>query len=421
MPLLADVTPLRVSPDFRRLFVGLNLAQLGQQMTAVAVSIQVFDLTNSSLAVGTVGIVMLVPMVLGGLYGGALADVLDRRKLALASGLGLWVASLALFTVSVTHVDRVWVLYVIVAVQAAMFAINSPARSAIIPRIIEPKLIPQANALSSVGFNTGLTVGPMLGAAFVAWKGYGAAYGTDVVTYTGALYALLRLPPMPTQPDGERTRAGLGTVLDGMRYLRRNRVVLGSFVADFCAMILASPRALFPAAAGAFYAGGTKTIGLLQSAPAVGAVLAMVFSGWLHKVRRHGFAVIVAVACWGLAVAGFGLTSSLLVGLAVLAFAGAADSVSSVFRGTILLVATPDEMRGRLQGVFIVVVAGGPRLGDFIAGTDGDVFGLRVALVAGGLACVAGILAVAKFIPQLRTYVRHEPAETHPAAESTAG
>ncbi len=406
MPVLADVTPLRVSANFRRLFLGLNLAQFGQQMTAVAVAIQVYDLTNSSLAVGTVGIVMLVPMVLGGLYGGALADVLDRRRLALVTALGLWVASLTLVVVTLAGVAHVGVLYVIVAVQALLFAVNSPTRSAIIPRLLEPSLIPSANALSGVGFNVGLTLGPMLGALLVAWQGYAAAYATDAVLYLGALYALLRLPPIP--PTGDHANAGWKGVADGLRYLRGNRVVLGSFVADLIAMILASPRAVFPAVAGLFFGGGARTVGLLQSAPAVGAVIAMIFSGWLVHVRRHGVAVIIAIVCWGLAIAGFGLSGALVVGLLFLALAGAADSVSSVFRNTIMQVATPDGMRGRLQGVFIVVVAGGPRLGDFLAGSVAQGLGPRVSLVAGGIACVLAILAVARWFKPLTGYVSPE-------------
>jgi len=226
VPVLADVTPLRVSADFRRLFIGMNFGQLGQQMTAVAIAIQVYDLTKSSFAVGTVGIVMLVPMVIGGLYGGALADVMDRRKLAIITALGLWLLSMALFVVTVLGLHHVGTLYLIVGLQAGLFAVNSPTRSAIIPRILPPKLIPAANALSGVGFNIGLTVGPMLGAVIVAWKGYQAAYLTDVVLYTGALYALIRLPVVP--PIGHVTRAGWSTVVDGLRYLRTNRVVLAA-------------------------------------------------------------------------------------------------------------------------------------------------------------------------------------------------
>jgi MFS family permease len=406
--LLLDVTPLRESAAYRRMFTGLALGQLGQQMTAVAVAIQVYDITRSSLAVGGVGLAMLVPTVFFGLYGGALADSLDRRKLAIVTALGLWIASGALLVVSLFHVTDVWVFYLIVAVQGGLFAVNAPTRQAIIPRLLPLRLIPAANALGTAGFNVGLTLGPLLGAALVAWQGYQAAYGIDVLTYLIALYALFKLPPMP--PQGAVTRAGLRSVLEGLRYLKGNQVVLGSFVADMNAMALASPRALFPAAAVVVFAGGAETVGYLQAAPAVGALVALGLSGWFGRIERHGLVVLVAVACWGVAIAAFGLAPGLTLGLICLAAAGAADSISSVFRGTILQAATPDEMRGRLQGVFIVVVSGVPRLGDFMAGALGQAIGTRQALVACGCSCIVGIAILSRLMPRFREYVRVEHA-----------
>jgi MFS family permease len=408
VPLLMDVTPLRESPAYRRMFTGLALGQLGQQMTAVAVAIQIYDITRSSLAVGGLGLAMLAPMVVCGLYGGALADTHDRRKLAIVTALGLWLASAALLVVSLLHVEQVWVFYLIVAVQGGLFAVNAPTRQAIIPRLLPLRLIPAANALGTGGFNIGLTLGPLLGAALVAWRGYQAAYAVDVLTYLVALYALFKLPPIP--PQGEVHRAGLKSVLDGLRYLRGNQVVLGSFVADMNAMVLSSPRALFPAAAVVVFAGGPSTVGFLQAAPAVGALVALGLSGWFGRIRRHGLVVMIAVACWGVAILAFGLAPGLTIGLICLAAAGAADSISSVFRGTILQAATPDEMRGRLQGVFIVVVAGVPRLGDFLAGSLGEAIGTRQALVAMGCACIVGIVIVSRLMPKFRNYIRLEHA-----------
>jgi MFS family permease len=408
VPLLLDVTPLRESAAYRRMFTGLALGQLGQQMTAVAVAIQVYDITRSSLAVGGVGLAMLLPMVFCGLYGGALADSLDRRKLAIVTALGLWIASGSLLVVSLFHVRHVWVFYLIVAVQGGLFAVNAPTRQAIIPRLLPLRLIPAANALGTGGFNVGLTLGPLLGAALVAWQGYQAAYGVDVLTYLIALYALFKLPPMP--PQGRVQRAGLRSVLDGLRYLKGNQVVLGSFVADMNAMALSSPRALFPAAAVVVFAGGAQTVGYLQAAPAVGALVALGLSGWFGRIKRHGLVVLVAVACWGVAIAAFGLSPGLKLGLVCLAAAGAADSISSVFRGTILQAATPDEMRGRLQGVFTVVVAGVPRLGDFMAGSLGQAIGTRQALVVCGCACVVGIGLISRLMPKFREYIRIEHA-----------
>jgi len=387
---LTDITPLQSSADYRRLWFGSTVSQLGQQMTAVAVAIQVYALTESSFSVGLVGLFAFVPLVGFGLYGGAIADAFDRRKLSLLSSTGLWVLSIALALQAFLHVDSVGLLYAIVAVQAACFAVNSPARSAIIPRLLPPEMLPAANALSAASMNLGFTVGPLLGGVVYGWKGPAAAYTIDCVTFTAALYALWRLPPVP--PLGEVRRAGLASVLEGLRYLRTRPNVLMTFLVDMCAMILAQPRALFPAIAISFYGGGTRTVGLLAASPAMGALLAFAASGWVGRVRRQGLAVMICVIIYGASIAGLGLTNVLWIGVALLALSGAADIVSSVYRNTILQVATPDAMRGRLQGVFIVVVAGGPRLGDFTSGAVASLSTESFAIVAGGCACMIGVL-----------------------------
>jgi MFS family permease len=407
--LLTDVTPLRVSADYRRLWFGLSVGQLGQQMTAVAVAIQVFALTRSSFAVGVVGICALVPLVAFGLYGGAVADAVDRRKLGLLASTGLWLLSIVLAVQALLEVGSVALLYVVVALQAACFAVNNPARSAIIPRLLPAELLASANALSTASFNLGYTVGPLLGGVIYGAFGPAAAYGIDCVTFTAALYALWRLPPVP--PQGEVRRAGLASVLEGLRYLRTRPNVLMTFLVDLCAMVLAQPRALFPAIAGSFYGGGTATVGLLSAAPAIGALTAVSVSGWIGRVRRQGRAVVIAVVVYGAAVAALGLTRLLWVGVLVLAVSGAADMVSSVYRNTILQVATPDEMRGRLQGVFIVVVAGGPRLGDFTAGSLATLTSETAAIVAGGSACIAGVTLLAA---RYRGFLRYDARSPQP-------
>jgi MFS family permease len=250
--------------------------------------------------------------------------------------------------------------------------------------------MPAANALATASFNLGFTAGPLLGGVVIGWLGLAAAYTVDCVTYTAALYALWRLPSVP--PLGERRRAGLSSVLEGLRYLRTRPNVLMTFLVDMCAMVLAQPRALFPAMAVSFYGGGTRTVGLLAASPAIGALLAVSVSGWIGRIRRQGLAVMLCVIAYGAAVAGVGLTRTLWAGVLLLAASGAADMVSSVYRNTILQVATPDEMRGRLQGVFIVVVAGGPRLGDFVSGSVASLTTERLAIIVGGLACIAGVV-----------------------------
>jgi MFS family permease len=390
---LTDVRPLRHSADYRRLWFGSVVSQLGQQMTAVAVAIQVYALTGSSFSVGLVGLCQLVPLVVFGLYGGAIADSMDRRLLALASSTGLWVLSVVLMLQAVLDLRSVGLLYVVVGLQAACFAVNNPTRAAIIPRLLPAEMLPAANALSMATFNLGVTVGPMAGALLIEVGGFAAAYGADVVTFTAALYTLFRLPPMP--PLGAPRRPGLRSVLDGLAFLRAAPNLRTSFVADMCAMVLAHPRAVFPALAVLVYGGAAGTVGMLQAAPAVGALLAFGVSGWVSRVHRHGLAIVLAVAAYGLAVGSVGLADALWVALVGLALSGAADMVSAAFRSTMLQAAAPDEMRGRLQGVFTVVVAGGPRTGDFLVGTLAALAGERQALLVGGAACVAGVLLAA--------------------------
>ncbi|MGH3316936.1 MAG: MFS transporter [Nocardioidaceae bacterium] len=406
---LTDIRPLQHSRDFRRLWFGSVVSQLGQQMTTVAVAIQVYALTSSSFSVGLVGLCALVPLVVFGLYGGAIADSMDRRRLALASSTGLWVLSIVLMLQALFSVRSVGLLYVVVGLQAACFAVNNPTRSAIIPRLLPPEMLPAANALNMASFNLGITVGPLVGALLIQAGGFAAAYGADVLTFTAALYALFRLPPVP--PQGVPRRAGLSSVLEGLRFLRQAPNLRTSFVADMCAMVLANPRAVFPALAVLVYGGAAGTVGMLQAAPAVGALCAFALSGWVGRVRMHGLAIVLAVMAYGAAVGTVGLTDLLWVGLLFLALSGAADMVSSAFRSTMLQSAVPDELRGRLQGVFTVVVAGGPRLGDFVVGSLAAATTEQVALLLGGAACVVGVLVAA--LTQ-RGFVRYDATDPRP-------
>ncbi|MGO4456159.1 MFS transporter [Streptomyces sp. M-16] len=388
--IFADLTPLRSSAHYRRLWVGGTISWMGQAMTALAISLQVYEITGSSFSVGLVGLFSLVPLVAFGLYGGAIADTVDRRKLGLYSASGLTVLSIGLAAAALLGYHRVWLLYTVVALQAVCGALNGPARSAMIPKLLPPEQLPAANALNSVTMTTGTMAGPVLGGLIVGWWGYQAAYLIDAVTFVAALYAMWRLPSM--LPEGRRGRA---SVLDGLRFLGTRPNIRMTFFSDLAAMVLAQPKALFPAIAVLWYGGDAKTVGLLVAAPAVGALLGGLFSGWQGRIRRHGLAILLSVAGWGLAIAVFGLTRNLWLGLLFLALAGCADTISMVFRSTMMQTATPDGMRGRLQGVFIVVVAGGPRLGDFLAGTVADLTSPAVAITGGGLGCVLvlGLLA----------------------------
>ncbi|WP_415950579.1 MFS transporter [Streptomyces sp. KLOTTS4A1] len=408
--ILADLTPLRTSADYRRLWIGNTVSWTGQAMTALAISLQVYEITGSSFSVGLVGLFSLVPLVVFGLYGGAIADTVDRRKLGLYASTGMCLLSFALAAAAITERHSVWFLYAIVALQALCQAIISPARTSMIPRLLPPEQLPAANALGSMTTTSGMMAGPMLGGLVVGVWGFQAAYLIDALAFTAALYAMWRLPSM--KPDrSEDSRKRRASVLDGLRFLATRPNLRMTFFSDLCAMVLAHPRAVLPAVAVVWFHGDATTTGLLVGALAVGALLGGVFSGWLGRVHRHGLAIVLAVVGWGGFIAAFGLTRQLWLGMLCLALAGASDTISMVFRSTMLQAATPDEMRGRLQGVFIVVVAGGPRLGDFLAGSVADLTSPTVAITGGGLACMAavGLLAL-----KWRRFLRYDARAPQP-------
>lgn len=410
--LAADTTPLQNGP-FRRLFLGQGVAFLGYQVTAVAVPVQVYAITGSSLWVGFLGIAALIPLIIFGLYGGAVADAIDRRQLLLASSLLVWAVTGALLLQALFHVDSAWLILALVAVQSAGFAVSSAARNAIIPRLLPVEQIAAGNTLNFTMSNVGTVAGPLVAAATLIGGSYATAYAVDAVLFTVGLYAAIRLPAMP--PVNSIGRPGLQSVLEGLRYIATRPVLFMSFAVDLCAMILAMPRALFPqVAAERFHS--VATVGWLYAGIAMGAVVAGLASGWVGRIRRQGFALICAVVGWGACVAASGLAHSLPITVLLLAGAGAADLVSAVYRQTILQVYAPDEMRGRLQGVFTVVVAGGPRLGDLRAGASAAAFGVTASWVGGGIACIAVVLILAIAFPSLAEYRAPVGQATEPSA-----
>lgn len=405
--LLVDLAPLRVSRPYRWMWAGSSLSAIGTHLTTVAVGLQVYDLTQSSLSVGLVGLCALIPLLLLGLYGGALVDAHDRRRVVVLTAVGLVVVSACFLAQAAADLGDVRVLYVLVAVQNGLFAVSSPARTSVIPRLLPPRLLPAANALGSLAFGISATVGPLAAGALVASAGYVAAYTVETVLLVVALVTLRTLPAMP--PEGDVRRAGLASVLEGLRFLRTRPNVRMTFLVDLAAMVLAMPRVLFPAIAATRLGGGATTVGVLVAAIAVGAILSALLSGPLGAVHRQGRAVVVSVVVWGLAVVAFGLVvaaapgpqddggagAALWLAAGCMVLAGAADTVSAVFRQTILQAATPDAMRGRLQGIFVVVVAGGPRLGDLLLGWTAELTTEWVAAVAGGAACVVVVTVLA--------------------------
>jgi ENTS family enterobactin (siderophore) exporter len=417
--LLADLTPLRLSPAFRRLWIGSALSAVGSQLTLVAVSLQVYALTGSSFAVGLLGLFALVPLVLAGLYGGAIADSRDRRQVALASSAVLWLSTVAIAAQAWAGLDNVWVLYVLVAVHSGAGGINQPARGAIIPKLVGTKLLPAANSLSMVTFGISQMVGPLLGGVLVAQVGYAWTYSIDVLTFLAALWSVYRLPSIP--PEGGHAKAGIRSVVEGFRFLGTQPNVRMTFLIDLVAMVLAAPRALLPAIGAALIGGGEATVGILLAATALGAFLAGLFSGPLGRIHRQGVAVFWAVVGWGASIALFGAvvlaagggttaaSGWLWVAAACMALAGMSDAVSAVFRTTILQTATPDHLRGRLQGVFVVVVAGGPRLGEMVSGGAAAALGEGLTLVLGGLACVGLAALLMRWQPGFLRYDSRRP------------
>jgi MFS family permease len=402
-----DTRPLAIVP-YRRLLIGQGTSFIGSMLTQVAVPVQVYALSHSSLYVGFVGLSGLVPIVIFGLYGGAIADSVDRRLLYLWSSIGAWLVTLALLTQTLLHLGNIALILLLVVVQSGMFAVSSSARGAIIPRIVETDLVPAANTLNFTVGNAGQVIGPLIAGILVSLShGFAYAYGVDAVLFTTALYSALRLPAIP--PEKGASRPGLRAVGEGLRFIGSNPVLVMSFVIDIVAMVLAMPRTLYPAVAAQRFHG---LVGPLYAAIAIGSVLAGLSSGWIGRVRRQGRALTIAVVAWGAAVALSGLARQLWLVVVLLALAGAADLVSAVYRQTILQTYAPDAMRGRMQGVFTAVVAGGPRLGDVRAGVTAAASSATFSWTAGGIACVVVALVAG---PLVRPFWRYDAKATRPS------
>lgn len=400
--LLADLTPLRVSRDFRLLFAGNSVSYLGRQLTVVAIPFQVFTMTGSSLAVGMIGLATVVPLVTLSLAGGAIADAVDRRKLLIVTQLLSAATSAGLALNAGSSSPRLWPIYVLAALSAGLAGVDLPARNATIPRLVGRELFPSAAALGQIQFQVGQIAGPALAGVIISQVSLAAAYWIDVASFAAAVAALFLMAPQPPEDGG--TRASLRSIAEGLRYVKGRRLLVGTFLIDIDAMVFGMPRALFPALGTGFFGGGALTVGLLYAAPGAGALVGALFTGWVGRVRRQGRAVIVAVVVWGAAIAGFGLVPWLPLGLFMLALAGAADVVSAVFRNTILQLSVPDGLRGRLSSVHIAVVTGGPQLGDAEAGAVAALTSPRFSVVSGGLACILGVVALVRWLPELARY-----------------
>ncbi|MCT1448939.1 MFS transporter [Brevibacterium casei] len=414
MKLFADTRPLRYD-NYRRLWLANIVTVLGAQMTVVAIPAQIFHITGSSGYVGLSGVFGLVPLIVFGLWGGSLADVVDRRKLLIVSTAGLIVTSALLAVLAIIRIDNVWLLLSVFALQQAFFGLNQPARGALLPTIVPLALLPAANSLNMTVATLGAVAGPVIGGALIPVFGYQMRYILDALFLATTLYAVVKLPALipGKQPD---TRSGFKGVVDGFRYLGTNTVVMVSLLVDVIAMVFGMPRALFPQIATETFGGppeGGIVFSLLFAALAAGSALAGIFSGWVSKVERQGLAVIVAILVWGAAMAIFGFslefasgfwTAALIVALFGLALGGGADIISAAFRSTMLQEAASDDMRGRMQGVFIVVVAGGPRIADILHGYAAEATNTTIASAGGGIAVIVLVLICAAVFPAFRRY-----------------
>jgi len=368
-------------------------------ITFVVLPYQVYVLTGSLVAVGALSIVQLVPILVFALGAGSLADAVDRRRLLLVTQVSLALTTLALALVALMPDPSLWAIYGLAAVSAALSAVDQPARSAAIPRLVPPERLQSAIALNQVMFNAGAVVGPAIGGVILAVAGVAAAYLVDAVTYLAAIAALLVISPIPPAPGA--VRPSLHAVAEGLRFARRRRPVLGTFVVDLVAMVFGSPRSLFPAMALDVFMVGAAGVGIMSSAVAFGAVVASFLTGWTTGIRRPGRAVLIAVAVWGIGIIGFGLaTFSFPLALLCLAVASGADVISAVLRSYIVQTLTPDALRGRVSAIHILVVTGGPRIGDAEAAAVAAVTSPAVSVVAGGVLTLVGLGVIAVAMPE---------------------
>jgi MFS family permease len=411
--LFADTTPLR-NPHYRRLWSANIITVIGAQLTVVAVPAQIYAITGSSAYVGLTGLFGLVPLVVFGLWGGALADVFDRRTILVSTTVGL-IATSALFWVQAAlDVGNVWLLLWLFAVQQAFFAVNQPTRSAVLPKLLPARQLPAANSLNMTVMMAGGIAGPLVGGALIPLVGFSWLYLADTITLFATLAAVVLLPRLPV--EGAVSTPGLRGVVDGLSYLRGHPVLLMSFVVDLIAMIFGMPRALFPQIAHLDFGGpseGGLAFALLFAAIPLGSVIGGVFSGWVSRVDRQGLAVVVAIVVWGLAITGFGVAvglagsaRTLMLALAVvmLVVGGAADMASAAFRMSMLQSSASDAVRGRLQGVFIVVVAGGPRIADVAHGGVAAAAGTAATAAGGGVLVVVLVIVAALAVPGFVRY-----------------
>jgi MFS family permease len=401
--LVVDLEPIRRDRDFRMLWLGQLVSGVGRQVTVVALPFELWQLTHSSLSIGLLALVQLVPILVFALGGGALADAVDRRRLLLVTQLSLAASSLCLALLALMPDPPIVALYVVAFFAAGTGAVDLPARSSAIPRLVPRERLHAAIAVNSLGSQAVSVVGPVFAGVLIETTGIASAFAFDVVTFLAAIVALLVIAPIP--PNVGAARPGLRAVAEGLSFARARKIVLATFVIDLDAMVFGMPSSLFPQLALTVFNAGAAGYGLLTAAPALGALLGATVTGWIGRVRRPGRGVVVAVAAWGVAIVAFGLlTVSFPLALGCLAIAGAADVISAVLRSSIVQLETPDPLLGRLMSIHTLVVTSGPRLGDAEAATVAAVAGTQFSVISGGVLCLVGLLVVLRRFPELLAY-----------------
>ena len=396
-----DVTPLRESRDFRLILISGGITYLGSMITYVALPFQVAQLTGSFVAVGLIGLVELVPLVVFGLYGGALADSVDRRTMVIATEAASGVLVVALLVNAAMPSPQLWVLYVVAMLLAVTDGLQRPSLDAMIPRVVAHDQLAAASALNAIKWQVGTIVGPAVGGLLLSAGGAVAAYGVDVVTFVVSVALLWRVRSIRVGDEGGE-RVTLSHITDGMRYAWSRKDLMGTYAVDLIAMVFAFPYVLFPFLA--VELGAPWALGLLYSAGAVGSLLVSLTSGWTASVHRHGRAIVVAAAMWGLGIGLVGFTTSLWVVLLLLMLAGAADMVSGIFRTVMWNQTIPDDVRGRMAGIELLSYSVGPLLGQVRSSAAASLTSLRVSFISGGALCIIGVALSAIALPSLWNY-----------------
>jgi MFS family permease len=400
--LFMDLTPLRESPAFRRLWFGTGVSTLGGYMTTFAVTLQLYVLTHSSLAVGAAGLFSGLPAMAFVLLGGSIGDSVDRRKLVLMGTSGQTVVSALFAMQAFAGLRQVWLLYSLLVVQSLLTAINSRARRTFLPRLLPREQIQAGAALNTAFMRFSEVVGPSLAGLLASTWGLKTCYVVDTVSFAAALYGVARLPAMP--PEGGLSRPTMKSIGDGLRFIGHNPVVLGAFLADLSVTVLGTVTALLPALNATRFGGRPETLGLLMGATGVGGLIALAFSGPIRHLSREGRAILIVCLLWGGCITAVGCTRTLWPALLCLLIAGAADTMLVVLRTTLVQVNTPDRYRGRVSGVDYVVGVGGPQLGNVRAGLVGTVFPPGVAMVISGFSSIIATALLTLTIPAFMRY-----------------